>query len=124
MDFFNSIKICIKKYAEFRGRASRSEFWYFMLFVTLLEICFDVLDAALSGETFWSYSELYGTFGAIFAILTFLPTIAVGTRRLHDVGKSGWWQLIGLTIIGIIPLIIWLCRKPINETNQYQKLRS
>jgi len=52
-------------------------------------------------------------------MLTFLPSIAAGCRRLHDVNKSGWWQLISLTVIGIIPLIFWLASKPVKENNKF-----
>ena len=48
-------------------------------------------------------------------MITFLPSLAAGCRRLHDVNKSGWWQLISITVIGIIPLIIWLASKPVKE---------
>ena len=51
----------------------------------------------------------------LVTMVTLLPSFAVGARRLHDVGKSGWWQLISLTIIGLIPLIIWLASKPARQ---------
>lgn len=122
MTFFSAVKICLVKYADFNGRATRAEFWYFTLFVLLLQISFDILDANLAGESFWSYSELAGTFGTIFAVLTFIPAIAVTARRLHDMGKSGWWQLLYLTVVGIIPLVVWLATRTQRFENRFGAL--
>jgi len=103
MDISTSIKVCFKKYAEFSGRASRSEFWWFALFCFIGGIVTAVVDTMILGYS----SESYGPTNIIFTVITFLPGLAVGARRLHDINKSGWWQLIILTIIGIILLIIW-----------------
>ena len=103
MDISTSIKVCFKKYAEFSGRASRSEFWWFALFCFIGGIITAVVDTMILGYS----SESYGPTNIIFTVITFLPGLAVGARRLHDINKSGWWQLITLTIIGIILLIIW-----------------
>ena len=104
MDISTSIKTCFQKYAIFSGRASRSEFWWFALFTFIGGIVTTVVDIMILGYS----SENWGPLNIIFSIITTLPTIAVGARRLHDINKSGWWQLITLTIIGIIFLIIWL----------------
>lgn len=90
MTFFESILVCFKKYAEFHGRASRSEFWWFILFITLVASAL-----AYVSETFVS----------IFLIATLLPFLAAGTRRLRDSGKSAWWQLFLLVPVGGI---VWL----------------
>jgi len=94
MTFFESIWTCFKKYAEFRGRASRSEFWWFMLFVVLVTAALTYL-----GETWVS----------IFTIAILLPLLAVGARRLNDIGKSPWWQLFLLVPVGGIVIlgILW-----------------
>ena len=57
------------------------------------------------------WGENYGYWEIIFTLLFFIPAISVSCRRLHDLGKSGWWQLIGITIIGYIPLIYWFCKE-------------
>ncbi len=103
MDIGTSIKVCFQKYAVFSGRASRSEFWWFALFCFIGGIVTAVVDTMILGYS----SESYGPTNIIFTVVTFLPGIAVGARRLHDINKSGWWQLITLTVIGIILLIIW-----------------
>ena len=103
MDFQTSIKTCFKKYADFSGRASRSEFWWFELFLLIGSIVTMIIDIMMLGYTF----EDDGPIQIIFAVVTFLPVIAVGARRLHDINRSGWWQLIAFTGIGIILLIIW-----------------
>ena len=103
MDISTSIKICFQKYAVFSGRASRSEFWWFCLFTFIGGIVTTVVDVMILGYP----SDNWGPLNIIFSIITTLPAIAVGARRLHDINRSGWWQLITLTIIGIILLIIW-----------------
>ena len=60
-----------------------------------------------------------GIINLIVTLSVFLPSIAVAARRLHDTGRSGWWQLLTITIIGIIPLIIWYCSEGTKEANEY-----
>mgnify|MGYP001280189858 FL=1 len=103
MDFTQSIKTCFSKYAVFSGRASRSEFWWFALFGLIGGIVTVVIDVMILGYS----AEDNGPVNIIFTVITFLPYLAVGARRLHDINRSGWWQLITLTVIGIILLIIW-----------------
>ena len=74
----------LKKYAEFDGRARRSEYWYFTLFSIIISIALGVLGAAMK-------SELLGN---IYSLAVLVPSIAVAIRRMHDVGKSGWYCLI------------------------------
>lgn len=94
LSFFESIRVCFVKYAEFNGHASRSEFWWFMLFVLLVLAALSYLNEAIS---------------AIFLLGTLLPILAAGTRRLRDSGKSGWWQLFLLVPVGGFVLlgILW-----------------
>ncbi len=92
----------MKKYVEFDGRARRTEYWMFQLFTTIFAIVAIVLDNMLGiASEDLGYGILYG----VFSLAIILPSWAVLVRRLHDVGKSGWWMLISL-----IPLIggIWL----------------
>lgn len=93
MNFQESIQICLTKYAEFEGTASRAEIGWFYL--ALILAC-----AALS------YISL--VLVSVFAIAVLLPTLAVGSRRLHETGRSGWWQLMLLIPIGgVIILAFW-----------------
>ncbi|MBK8421338.1 DUF805 domain-containing protein [Candidatus Villigracilis saccharophilus] len=80
--FQDSIRRCLTKYAEFNGRASRSEFWWFALFIV---ICLSAITL------------LNETIGEVFLITTLLPLLAAGSRRLHDSGKSAW-QLLYLLV--------------------------
>ena len=98
MNFTKSIEVCFNKFANFEGRASKSEFWWFQLFCVIAQIVGMILDYLLG------YTEL---FYWISYIIVLLPSLAVGARRLHDTGRSGWWQLLYFTIIGIIILIVW-----------------
>jgi uncharacterized membrane protein YhaH (DUF805 family) len=115
MDFQTSIKTCFQKYAFFSGRASRSEFWYFSLFCFLGGTITWVIDTMILGYG----AEDWGAISVIFQIVIILPGIAVGARRLHDINKSGWWQLITLTIIGIILLIVWFATIGSSKKNEY-----
>tara|TARA_Y100001958_G_C20903890_1_gene324873 strand:+ start:117 stop:488 length:372 start_codon:yes stop_codon:yes gene_type:complete len=113
MDFGTSIKTCFSKYATFSGRASRSEFWWFALFGLVGGIVTTIIDVMILAYS----SEAYGPTNIIFNVITFLPYLAVGARRLHDINRSGWWQLITLTLIGIILLIIWWATVGENKKN-------
>ena len=113
MNFQTSIKTCFRKYAVFSGRASRSEFWFFALFEFIGTLIASVIDAMILGYPFESYGPVY----IVFEIVLLIPSIAVGARRLHDINKSGWWQLLILTLIGIILLIIWWATVGKNKKN-------
>ena len=93
MNIIKSISSCMSKFATFSGTASRSEFWWFFL----AQILALIVTALLFGPMTANFVSL--------ALL--LPTLAVGTRRLHDIDKSGWWQLLTLTLIGYFLLIYW-----------------
>lgn len=97
MTFQDAIRICFQKYADFSGRAKRAEFWWFYLFVFLVSIALSIVHHYL---------------GALFQLGILVPLLAVGARRMHDTGRSGWWQLIGLIpIIGWIVVIVFLAQE-------------
>ncbi len=97
MTFYESILVCFKKYAEFNGRASRAEFWWFILFILLVASALAYVSQTLV---------------SIFLIATLLPLLAAGTRRLRDSGKSAWWQLFLLAPVGGIVLLGFLWAQP------------
>ncbi|MBK9050037.1 MAG: DUF805 domain-containing protein [Chloroflexi bacterium] len=97
MTFQGAIRVCLTKYADFTGQASRAEFWWFALFVTLVTAALLYLSEALS---------------SIFLIAVLLPLLAVGARRLHDIGKSGWWLLFLLAPVGGLVALAFLWSMP------------
>ena len=100
MDFGTAIKTCFSKYGTFDGQASKGEFWFWILFTFICGLVSGIIDIFI-------FRSNVGVFNWIVSLAILMPTLAVGARRLHDVGKSGWWQLISITGIGIILLIIW-----------------
>ncbi len=81
--FGEAIKVCFKKYATFKGRASRSEYWWFMLFVWLISIVGAVLEGTMGNDG--------AAISGLISLATFLPSLSAQIRRLHDTGRSGWW---------------------------------
>ncbi|WP_433127132.1 DUF805 domain-containing protein [Micromonospora sp. CA-240977] len=108
MSFIAAIKSVFSQYVGFRGRARRSEYWWFALFSILVAIVAAILDSAL-GLTFGEASST-GFIGLIVYLVFLLPTLAVAVRRLHDTDRSGWWVLIGLVPVvgGIVLLVFFL----------------
>ncbi|MEY2973582.1 MAG: hypothetical protein RIR49_2 [Actinomycetota bacterium] len=96
----------LKNYVNFNGRDNRPEFWWFALSSFIVSVILGNILQITPLANLWSLAML-------------LPSLGAATRRLHDTGRSGWWQLIGLTIIGLIPLIIWLATEGKSEANQY-----
>ena len=115
MDLQTSIKTCFNKYADFSGRALRSEFWFFCLFTFLGGIITVIIDVMILGYSV----ESYGPINLIFTVAMLIPSFSVTARRLHDINKSGWWQLIYITIIGILLMIIWNATEGENKKNKY-----
>ena len=136
MTFIESIKTCFKKYAIFNGRAKRSEYWFFFLFGILTAVCLSILDMAIFPK------NENGVLGLIFTLVTFIPFISAACRRLHDVNRSGWWQLLPygimlgavlltlisetLLVVGVVAaviagivLIFWLASAGENKKNRF-----
>lgn len=106
----------LKKYAIFRGRACRSEYWYFVLFYLLIHIVLGLMDGILGSQR----REGAGLLGSLFALAMLLPTLAVAVRRLHDIGKSGWWLLVSLVpLIGGLILLVFAVRDSEPGDNAY-----
>ena len=103
MTFTESIQTCFSKYADFNGRATKSEFWWWVLFVILVSFAANILNNKL---------------GLLISIGTLLPNIAVTARRLHDTNRSGWWQLIGIIpVIGWIIMIVWCVQDSASQSD-------
>lgn len=113
VSFKEAVERALKQnYCNFSGRASRSEFWWFVLFNF-------ILSAVISIVFCWSQDTMNVITGLVNLALL-LPSLGLAVRRLHDIGKSGWWIFISLIpIVGWILLIVWYCKDSQMETNEY-----
>lgn len=97
MTLFDAVRTCLSKYANFSGRATRSEYWWFFL-------------AVLLGSAFaWIISPL--RVYTLFSVAILLPLVAVGARRLHDTNRTGWWQLLALVPFGVFVVFLLLAQE-------------
>jgi uncharacterized membrane protein YhaH (DUF805 family) len=113
MNFSQAIASGFRNYVTFSGRASRSEYWYWVLFAILGSVATAIIDRSLFDTS--TVSPL----NAIFTLVCFLPGLAVSFRRLHDIDRTGWWWLLVFTVIGTILLIVWFCLKGTAGPNRY-----
>ena len=110
MGMADAVRSVLAKYATFSGRARRSEYWWFYLAYVIAYIVAAIIDGLL-GIT---------ALTLIVSLGLLIPTLAVGVRRLHDIGKSGWWLLIGLIpLVGAIVLLVFACQDSRRGTNQW-----
>jgi uncharacterized membrane protein YhaH (DUF805 family) len=119
MNFTTAIRTCFSRYVTFSGRAPRSEYWWFVLFCILGSIAAAIVDAIIFGFARGPNGG-FDPVGTIFSLATFLPSLSVGVRRLHDLGRSGWWWWLWLIpVIGWIILIWWAATKGEEAVNAY-----
>ena len=104
MDFMTAVKTCFAKYADFSGRAKRPEFWWFVLLEVIVLIVAQIIHP---------YVYLIAALGFL------VPVLAAGSRRLHDIGKSGWFQLLGLIPIVNFYLLYLLVQPGQPESNAF-----
>ena len=116
VSFVEAIKLGFQNYVNFKGRSQRAECWWWILFVIVAGIALVAVDIAIFGADETDPTPLSN----VFSLATFVPGLSVGVRRLHDIGKSGWWILIGLIpLVGIIVLIVWFVRDGDRGANRF-----
>ena len=116
MSFGDSVKNClINNYAGFSGRASRSEYWFWVLFTILVSIVTGITDGFVFG---WDLGDPTWITD-IISLFFILPGLSVFVRRLHDVGQSGWWILSSILILPILLLIYWSIIEGDANANEY-----
>jgi uncharacterized membrane protein YhaH (DUF805 family) len=116
MGFTDAIKTGFQKYIGFSGRAARSEYWYWVLFILLLQIVAWLIDMTLFGFNTTGVNPI----GSLLSLATLLPGLAVSVRRLHDIDRAGWWIfLVLIPLIGAIVLIYWACLRGTVGANRF-----
>ena len=114
------VKEFFQKYATFTGRTSRKTYWMTILGLFLAGLVIGFVCGIVGGIAGGDATKLSNVVTSIISLATFVPSIALDARRLHDINKSGWWQLISLVpIVGWIILIVFLCLPAVEEGNNY-----
>jgi len=123
MNMQSAVKSVLGKYATFSGRAVRSEFWWFVLAFVILSIVLSVVEGAVLAPMlgFKAFSPDAGQpLSMIASLALLLPYLAVAIRRLHDIGRSGWWFLISfIPIIGFFVMLYWFVQPSAEGTNEF-----
>jgi uncharacterized membrane protein YhaH (DUF805 family) len=134
MGFTEAVKVCLRKYNSNRGRARRSEYWFFTLahtlvlsalYVVLLVLAFatgaigGADDSGVASAGGGIVTLLFGLLYLVVALALIIPSITVTVRRLHDTGRSGWWYFISLVPFGSIVLLVFCCLDSTPGPNQF-----
>jgi uncharacterized membrane protein YhaH (DUF805 family) len=105
----------LRQYSDFSGRARRAEYWMFTLVSVIISVILVAVDAVFGLDV-----GGFGLLSLIYSLAVLLPCFAVGARRLHDIGRTGWWQLIQLIpLIGAIVLTVFFATDGHREANAY-----
>ena len=118
MSFSQAVSSFFARWKDFNGRSSRSEYWWATFFVILTSIFTNILTLflGLSGSI---VAIIVLLLIVIFSLFLTIASLALVVRRLHDTNKSGWWYLIIFTIIGVLPLLYWYCKKGDEGENRF-----
>ncbi|WP_221795184.1 DUF805 domain-containing protein [Oceanobacter mangrovi] len=101
----------LKKYVEFSGRARRKEYWMFFLFNFIISAVLGFVEGLFGGP---------GFIGILYSLVIFLPSLAVTVRRMHDIGRSGWWILIlFVPLIGLLVFLYFMIQEGKDDTNAF-----
>lgn len=120
MTFTHAVKTCFQRGTVFGGRAGRPEFWYFWLFQILIQLVLTAIEIGLSIAFDRNLEQLFDVISGIIGLIFLIPTLAVGARRLHDIDRTGWWQLLYLVpVIGWIALLVFWCLKGTPGDNRF-----
>lgn len=115
IQFVPAVKLVFKRWNDFDGRSSRSEYWWFALFCAIVNFTIGVISGVFG-------DGLGNILSVIFGLGAFIPCIALGLRRLHDTDRSGWWLLIGLVpLVGFVVLVYFFIQKGTEGTNRFGK---
>ncbi len=107
----------LKRFADFKGRSRRKEYWMFALFNVIISIATTLIDYAFGTDSFVYY---IGLFSMLYGLFIFIPFLAVSVRRLHDTGKTGWMLLIAIIpILGALWLLVLFATEGTRGTNMY-----
>lgn len=114
----------LKQYADFSGRARRTEFWMFVLVSVLISIVLAIVDTMIGTATVYGDGSMVtfspGILGGLYSLAVLIPSIAVTVRRLHDTDRSGWWFLIQLIpLVGAIVLLVFVCLEGTRGPNRF-----
>ncbi len=107
LGFVEAVKICFNKYADFKGRATRAEYWWWYLFTVLVSLVLGWIPFL----------------GWAVSVAVLIPTLAVSWRRMHDIGKGGgWWFINLIPLVGWIIWIVWCCQKSEAMPNRFGEM--
>ena len=110
MEQFEYFTDGLKRYADFTGRATRKQFWMYVLFYVLIYIAVLLVTAAIGMEVLVS----------LYVLGMLIPTLAIGARRMHDINRTGWWQLLLIIpLLGSIIMIIFWVQPTVHEGNRF-----
>ena len=113
-----AVKEFFTKYATFKGRTSRKNFWFAVLGIFVISFLLGIVGGILS--SILNNQNVTTILTAIWELAIIIPSIAMGVRRLHDINKSGWWYLISFVpFVGSIILLVFYCLPAVNEGNNY-----
>jgi len=122
MGFGQAFKSFWSNYANFKGRARRSEYWFIQLFLVVTNLAAAIIDFVLLGSDVDRFiaNGGGGLVGLIWIVATILPALSVLVRRLHDTSRSGWWALIGFVpLVGTIVLLVFTVADSFQGENRY-----
>jgi uncharacterized membrane protein YhaH (DUF805 family) len=115
-----AIKSGFKRWNDFSGRSSRSELWFWILFIVAVNFVLGLIDRHVFGADIAGYAPKHHITALIFALVALIPGLAVRFRRLHDLNKTAWWLLLWLVpIVGWIVLLVWDCTRGTPGPNRF-----